>query len=94
MRDNRRDFGQTIPVTGISDTHRLMTHLTQKGFSTQQAEALIEAVQEIDLSEVATKQDVTLIKHELEKLELRLTLKLGTLTTAGIGVLALLKYFG
>ena len=78
----------------LTDTHRLMTHLTERGFSTQQAEALIEAVQEIDLSEVATKQDVTLIKHELEKLELRLTLKLGTLTTAGIGVLALLKYFG
>ncbi len=78
----------------IEDTHRLITHLTERGFSEQQAEALVEAAQEIDLGDVATRQDVTEIKHQLEKLELRLTLKLGTLMAAGIGVLALLKYFG
>ncbi len=78
----------------IADTHRLISHLTEKGFTAQQAEALVEAAQEIDLGDVATKRDINEIVHQMEKLELRLTLKLGTLTTAGIGVLALLKYFG
>lgn len=85
---------QATTVASITDTHRLITHLTQKGFSAEQAEALVDAVQEIDLSDLATRQDVNEFKHQLEKLELRLTLKLGGLMTAGIGVLALLKYFG
>ncbi len=78
----------------IADTHRLIASLTERGFSEQQAEAITEAIQEIDLGEVATKRDMADILHQLEKLELRLTLKLGSLMAAGIGVLALLKYFG
>lgn len=78
----------------IADTHRLIATLTQRGFSEQQAEAVTEAIQEIDLSDVATKREIADVVHQLEKLELRLTLKLGNLMAAGIGVLALLRYFG
>ena len=77
----------------IDDTHRLITMLTDRGFSEQQAEAVTEAIQEIDLSELASKRDVQDLAHQLEKLELRLTIKLGSLMAAGIGVLGLLNYF-
>ncbi len=93
-RDSVCNLWQAEDVNFISDTHRLITQLTERGFTAQQAEALIEAAQEIDLGDVATKRDVADFVHQLEKLELRLTLKLGSLIAAGIGVLALLKYFG
>ena len=73
-------------VPAIPDSHRLFQHLSEGGFDEQQSEALIEALQEIDLSNVATKDD-------LERLELRMTLRLGGLITAGVAFLAFLKFF-
>ncbi|MCX8017667.1 MAG: CCDC90 family protein [Rhodocyclaceae bacterium] len=74
------------------DTLKYAKKLKQAGFSEEQAEAqasaLAEAVSEID---VATKRDIDNLKNELQKLELRLTLKMGALITAGIGIVAALQ---
>ncbi|MCA9078462.1 MAG: hypothetical protein KDA93_25770 [Planctomycetaceae bacterium] len=94
MRDKSSGLWHAVGVTVIADTHRLISQLTQRGFTEQQAEVMIEVAQELDLSELATRRDITDLQHQLEKLELRLTINLGSLMAAGIGVLALLKYFG
>lgn len=93
LRDKRRDLWQAIPVTVITDTHRLISNLTERGFTAQQAEAVIDAIQDIDLSEMASKEDILRLEHKLEKLELGLTLKLGSLLSAGIAFLAFLRFF-
>ena len=68
------------------DTYRAVTMLKDRGFSEDQA-AMTEAIQAVDMSEVATKTD-------LRELELRMTIKLGTLIVMGTGFLAFLKFFG
>ena len=40
------------------DTYKVITRLQQKGFTKDQAEALVSAAQEIDLSGLATKEYV------------------------------------
>ncbi len=69
------------------DTHRLVNALKDRGFNEQQAAAVTEAIQEIDLTHVATKSD-------LREIELRMTIKLGSLIVAGTAFLAILKLFG
>ena len=74
----------TVPV----DTHRLVSDLKQDfGFSEQQAEGISDAIQRINLDHLASKGD-------LRELELRLTLKLGSLIAGGVAFLAFLKFFG
>lgn len=82
----------------IADTYRLVNMLKRKGFTEEQAGGLSEAFQQVDLSHLATKRDVEDlhkdILNELKTLELNMTIKLGALIVAGIGVLAALKFFG
>lgn len=73
-------------TTIILDTHRFVSRLKESGFSETQAAGLTEALQEIDLSRLTTKAD-------LKELELRMTIKLGSLIVAGTGFLAVLKLF-
>ena len=44
--------------TLVIDTHRIITQLQQKGFTKDQAEALVSAAQELDLSGIATNEYV------------------------------------
>jgi len=44
--------------TLVIDTYKVITRLQQKGFTKDQAEALVSAAQEIDLSGIATKEYV------------------------------------
>ena len=44
--------------TLVIDTYKVITRLQQKGFTKDQAEALVSAAQEIDLSGLATKEYV------------------------------------
>ena len=74
-------------ATVILDTHRLISRLKEHGFSEDQATGITEAMQEIDLSQLATRAD-------LRELELRMTVKLGSLIVAGTAFLAVLKLFG
>ncbi len=54
------------------------------GFTEEQAEVQAETVADLINERLATKDD-------LERLELRLTMKLGTLSAAAIGIMAALS---
>lgn len=66
------------------DTHQLVKELQQKGFTPDQAEGINDALKNaLTVAEVATTRD-------LKELEYRLTIKLGTLIAASIGIVAAL----
>lgn len=66
-------------VAALPDTDRLVNILTERGFTAQQAEAITDAIQEIDLSGLATKSD-------LAELEARLTVRMATFVSIGVAV--------
>ena len=49
------------------DTYKAVNLLKDKGFTKKQSEGIIEVIQEVTLSGVATKQDVQDVKDELKK---------------------------
>jgi hypothetical protein len=51
----------------ITDTHKLISKLQQRGFSAQQAEGITEALRELDASGLATKADLQELKIDLIK---------------------------
>jgi hypothetical protein len=58
-------------AVSVLDTHQTVKDLTAAGFSDAQAEALTYAlrqVQNIDLSELATKQDIAELRDEIAEL--------------------------
>ena len=76
----------------------------QRGFNEAQAIGISEAIQQIDLAEIASKGDIqrlenridrleSMVHSNLRELELRMTIKLGALIAAGIAVLAAMNYF-
>ncbi|MCX8085318.1 MAG: CCDC90 family protein [Rhodocyclaceae bacterium] len=65
------------------DTHKFVKQLTEAGMPLRQAEILAEEQARLIDDRLATKDD-------LERLELRLTLRLGTMMAASIAVVAAL----
>ena len=65
------------------DTSAYAKKLRTAGFNAQQTEALAEAQAELVDERLATK-------HDLRKLEYRLTIRLGTLLIVAIGIIATL----
>lgn len=66
------------------DTHQFVKTLEQRGFTQDQAEGINDALKNaLTVAEVATKND-------LQEMEYRLTIKLGTLIAAAIGIVAAL----
>ena len=64
------------------DTHQLVKDLQSKGFTQEQAEGVNDALKgALTVAEVATK-------HDLREMELRLTMKIGTLIVAALGFMA------
>lgn len=61
--------------------------LKSKGFSEEQASGITQAAQQIDLDHVSTKQD-------LRELELRMTIKFGSMLFVAVGFLAAIKFLG
>ncbi len=70
-------------ATIIFDTHAYVKKLKAVGFSEEQAEVQAETIAELVNEQLATKRD-------LKELELRLTIKLGAIVTAGIVIVATL----
>jgi hypothetical protein len=65
------------------DTHKVITRLQERGFTKDQAEALVAVAQEVDVSALPTKAD-------LKDLELRLYKFFGGILVArGLGTAAL-----
>ncbi|KUO56050.1 MAG: hypothetical protein APF80_12485 [Alphaproteobacteria bacterium BRH_c36] len=77
-------------ATLVRDTHKLIGFLQTKGYSKEQAEGFVDAIQEFDVSDLATKSDL-----RVEIAQLRSTLitwMVGLhLTTIGL-VVALMSF--
>ncbi len=80
-------------TTLVRDTHRLITSLTESEFTEKQAEVVADALNNLDASELSTKLDIVNLEHKIERLELRLTIKLGSLIAAGVVFLSFFKFF-
>lgn len=65
------------------DTHKFIKRLTEAGMPLGQAEVLADEQTKLIDERLATKDD-------LKMMELRLTMKLGALIAAGIGIVATL----
>jgi hypothetical protein len=80
------------------DTLAFSRRLRDKGIPQEQAEADAEAIREFLMADLATKPDLqALSAHvdaKLDTLSLRLTVRLGIMFVAGIGLLAALIKLG
>jgi hypothetical protein len=83
------------------DTLSFARLLRDRGVSPEHAEAHAEAARQFIMAELVTKQDLLLIRQDLQNaithfdskldnLSLRLTVRLGVLLAAGVGALAAL----
>jgi len=79
------------------DTLKYANRLKKAGFTPEQAEeqaGALSEVLEVNLKELATKADIAMLKQEMEarfvQFEQRMTIKLGTILAASIGVAAVL----
>jgi hypothetical protein len=76
------------------DTLGYAKRLREAGVPNPQAEGHAEAAREFIMTELVTKQDLVATKQEfqaaVDTLTLRLTVRLGGIVAAGIGILALL----
>ena len=78
------------------DTLKLSRQLRERArFDQEQAEGLAEALAEVFQQEIATKTDLALLEQrlmaKLAQIELRLTIAMGTIVAAGIGILLALE---
>ena len=53
-------------ISLISDTHKVVTLLQQRGFTEQQAQAVVEVIQEVDTSRFASE---SAMKAGFERME-------------------------
>src|SRR5262245_5224459 len=51
------------------DTHKVITLLQERGFTKQQAEALITVAREADLSGLATKDDILAFREDIRTIK-------------------------
>jgi hypothetical protein len=65
-------------MPAMVDTHKIYTDFTENGFEPKQAEALIRAVQSSQ-DQFATKQDIELLRGEIETSSARLEAKIADL---------------
>jgi hypothetical protein len=81
-------------ATIVADTHKLITKLSERGFTRVQAEALTEALQELDFSELVTKANLKELEIKLTKEINSLSWKIsGLLLAQGALVVAILQFF-
>ena len=68
----------------VLNTHSFVKRLTEVGMPAEQAEVLAESYATLIDEKLATKRD-------LKELELRLTLRLGSMVVTAVGVVAVLS---
>ena len=61
------------------DTYKVVTLLQEKGYSKEEAEGFIQAIQEITLSGVATRQDIVDVQNEIQNTKAELITDIQTL---------------
>jgi hypothetical protein len=75
------------------DTYKVIKRLQERGFTKDQAEALVSVAQEIDLSALATKVDLKDLRLDFEKALHRQTWGLiGVIFAQGAFVIAVLQF--
>lgn len=52
-------------ATIVADTHKVIPKLVERGYTQDQAEAFTEVLQDLDLSELATKADLQELRIQL-----------------------------
>jgi hypothetical protein len=79
-------------VTAITfDTHKFVRRLKEAGLPETQAEAIADAFRDAQgEAELATKQDIEMLRRDLRELESRMTIRLGIMLVAAVGVAATL----
>ena len=81
----------------ILDTHDTVKRLMAVQFSETQAEAittLLRDLQNNEHAQMATKDDVAVVKGDLERLKRDLTIRFGGLMIGGVAFLVILKVIG
>lgn len=73
------------------DTHKAVKALREAGFEDAQAEAVIEQMRVAPGENMAMGENVA-TKDDLEKLELRMTLKMYAAVAAGVGMVKVLDF--
>ena len=74
------------------DTLKAVKALRAAGFDDAQAEALTEQIGVAVGENVATKNDVALVRSDVEKLELRMTIKMYAAVAGGVGLIKALDF--
>jgi len=74
------------------DTHKAVKALREAGFDDSQAEAVIERIGVAIGGNVATKDNLKVLRGDLEKLELRMTIKLYAAVVVGVGLVKALDF--
>lgn len=79
-------------MTAITfDTLKFVQVLREAGFEQQQAEAVSRAFQEAqNEAALATKYDIERLEAKMEAMELRMTIRLGTMMAASVAITAAL----
>ena len=79
------------------DSLRYSQRLQQAGISRDQAEAHAELARDMDIADLATKADLINVRTELQAeiklLEQRITIRLGTMLAAAVGVIVAAQRF-
>lgn len=65
--------------------------LEKAGFTRKQAEKSISILIEIMEQNLATKNDISKLEHRLRELELRMTVKLGSMLVVSIGIMTAIQ---
>ena len=73
------------------DTYEIARVLISKGFTAEQAEAIIEVAKKADLDSIVTRDYLDIKINDLEQ---RLVIKFGSMVLALGAVLVAIKYFG
>lgn len=78
----------------LSDTHKVITFLQKKSFSATQAEGFVEVVNNhIDLSHLATKEDIRSLREEMYRLKIDFYKALAAQTVVILGVMIAILQF-
>ena len=78
-----------MPTTTF-DTFENVKRLKAVGFTEEQAVEQTKIITELIENRLATKQDIELIRKDLKELEMRLTIRMGTIMAASIVIVAAL----
>lgn len=70
---------------------RYTQELERVGFTKEQAEMTMNLIHQFAENGLATKEDILVLKHSIETLEHKMTIKMGTMLALAVGLLVALQ---